>query len=74
MPWLVLGIAVVIGLILIGRGLFGLDPKRAIKIVLWIILMAMVLGGTAMLARWRTVRLRRGIRAAVRIDRRVEVR
>ena len=29
MPWLVLGIAVVIGLILIGRGLFGLDPKRA---------------------------------------------
>lgn len=51
MPWLVLGIAVVIGLILIGRGLFGLDPRRAIKVVLWIILMAMVLGGISVLAR-----------------------
>lgn len=51
MPWLVLGIAVVIGLILIGRGLFGLDPKRAIKIVLLIILLAMAVGGIAMLAR-----------------------
>jgi hypothetical protein len=51
MPWLVLGIAVVIGLILIGRGLFGLDPRRAIKIVLWIVLMAMVLGGISMVAR-----------------------
>ena len=54
MPWLVLGIAVVIGLILIGRGLFGLDPKRAIKIVLLIILVAMALGGIAMLARGGT--------------------
>ena len=54
MPWLVLGIAVVIGLILIGRGLFGLDPKRAIKIVLWIILIAMALGGISMLARGGT--------------------
>ena len=51
MPWLVLGIAVVIGLILIGRGLFGLDPKRAIKIVLLIILVAMALGGISMVAR-----------------------
>ena len=44
MPWLVLGIAVVIGLILIGRGLFGLDPKRAIKFVLWIILICVAIG------------------------------
>jgi hypothetical protein len=52
MPWLVLGIAVVIGLILIGKGLFGLDPKRAIKIVLWIILLAIVLvGGITVIAR-----------------------
>lgn len=51
MPWLVLGIAVVIGLILIGRGLFGLDPKRAIKFILLIILTAVALGGIFMLAR-----------------------
>ena len=51
MPWLVLGIAVVIGLILIGRGLFGLDPRRTIKIVLWVVLMAMALGGISVLAR-----------------------
>ena len=37
MPWLVLGIAVVIGLVLIGRGLFGLDPKKAAKLFFWIL-------------------------------------
>ena len=51
MPWLVLGIAVVIGFILIGRGLFGLDPKRAVKIVLWIILLCIAIAGLFMLAR-----------------------
>ena len=54
MPWLVLGIAVVIGLILIGRGLFGLDPRRTIKIVLWVVLMAMALGVISVLARGGT--------------------
>lgn len=51
MPWLVLGIAVVIGLILIARGLYGLDPKRAIQIVLWIVLIAILVGGLSMLVR-----------------------
>jgi len=51
MPWLVLGIAVVISLILIGRGLYGLDPKRARKIVLWIMLIAAGIGGMVALAR-----------------------
>ena len=40
MPWLVLGIAVVIGLVLIGRGLFGLDPKKAAKLFFWILVIA----------------------------------
>ena len=51
MPWLVLGIAVVIGLILIGRGLYGLDPKRARKVVLWIMLIVAGIGGIVALAR-----------------------
>jgi hypothetical protein len=51
MPWLILGIAVVVGLILIGRGLYGLDPKRAGKIILWIILVTVGLGGMFFLAR-----------------------
>lgn len=54
MPWLVLGIAVVIGLILIARGLYGLDRKKAIQIVLWIILLAILLGGIFVLARGST--------------------
>ena len=51
MPWLVLVIAVVIGLILIGRGLYGLDPKRVRKIILWILLAAIGIGGLVVLAR-----------------------
>ncbi|MDC0033139.1 DnaJ domain-containing protein [Alphaproteobacteria bacterium] len=51
MPWLVLGIAIVIGLILIGRGLFGPDPKRAIKLVIIIILVCIGIGGIFVLAR-----------------------
>ena len=48
MPWLVLGIAVVIGLILVVRGLSGLDPRRAARFVFWIVVI--VLGtGTAFL-------------------------
>lgn len=51
MPWLVLGIAVVIGLLLIGRGLFGLDVKRAIVVLLWIAVMFAALVGIFMLIR-----------------------
>jgi hypothetical protein len=51
MPWLILGIAVIIALILIGRGLYGLDPKRARKIIFWMLLGAIGLGGTIILAR-----------------------
>ena len=51
MPWLVLGIAIVIGLILIGRGLFGPDPKRAIRLVIIIILVCIGIGGIFVLAR-----------------------
>jgi hypothetical protein len=51
MPLLVLGIAAAIGLFLIGRGLYGLDPKRAGKIILWIILFAIGIGGMILLAR-----------------------
>jgi hypothetical protein len=51
MPWLVLGIAVFIGLVLIGRGLFGLDPKRAIKFLLLVFVVALMIGGIVLLAR-----------------------
>ena len=51
MPWLILGIAVLIALILIGKGLYGLDPKKASKIILWIILIAIGIGGAIVLAR-----------------------
>lgn len=51
MPWLVLGIAVVIGLVLIGRGLFGLDPKKAAKLFFWIIVIAGAGLGLIILAR-----------------------
>lgn len=48
MPWLVLGIAVVIGLILVVRGLSGLDPRRAARFLFWIVVL--ILGaGTAFL-------------------------
>jgi hypothetical protein len=40
MPWLILGIAAVIGLIMIFRGVGGIDPKRAVKILLGIIVIA----------------------------------
>ena len=44
MPYLVLGVAVVIGLVLVVRGLAGTDPKRAIKVVKGIFIAVMVLG------------------------------
>lgn len=40
MPYLVLGIAIIIGLFLIIRGLIGLNPARAIKILLGVVLLA----------------------------------
>lgn len=51
MPWLVLGIAVVIGLFLICRGLFGLDIKRALVVLLWIVVIGVALAGAVMLLR-----------------------
>ena len=51
MPWLVLGIAVVIGLVLIGRGLFGLDPKKAVKVLVWVLVIAGAVLGLIILAR-----------------------
>ena len=51
MPWLFLGIAVVIGLILVGRGLFGLDPKRAAKFMIWIVIVCVGIGAVFLLAR-----------------------
>ena len=50
-PSLVLGIAVLIGLYLIGRGLFGLDPKRALKIVVFFIVLSITIGGVILLFR-----------------------
>ncbi|MEE2655608.1 MAG: DnaJ domain-containing protein [Pseudomonadota bacterium] len=40
MPYLVLGIAIIIGLFLIIRGLVGLNPARAIKVLLGVLLLA----------------------------------
>lgn len=40
MPYLVLGIALIIGLFLIVRGLIGLNPARAIKVLLGVVLLA----------------------------------
>lgn len=51
MPWLVLGIAVVIALVLIGRGLFGLDPKKAVRLFVWILVIAGGVLGLVILAR-----------------------
>ena len=42
MPWLILGIAIFVGLVLIVRGLVGLDPRRAAKILLGVIVTALV--------------------------------
>ena len=39
MPYLVLGIAITIGLFLIIRGLVGLNPLRAIKVLLGVCLL-----------------------------------
>lgn len=44
MPWLVLGIAVVIGLILVVRGISGLDPRRAARFVFWIVVVLLGIG------------------------------
>ena len=44
MPWLVLGIAVVIGLILVFRGLSGIDPKRAARFVFWVFVLILGMG------------------------------
>lgn len=51
MPWLVLGLAVVIGLILIGRGLFGLDPKRAVRFIMLVVVICMAAGVIFLLLR-----------------------
>ena len=40
MPYLVLGIALIIGLFLIVRGLIGLNPARAIKVLLGVVVLA----------------------------------
>jgi len=50
-PSLVLGIAILTGLYLIGRGLFGLDPKRALKIVVFFIVLSITIGGVILLFR-----------------------
>jgi hypothetical protein len=42
MPYLVLGIAVIIGLVLVIRGLAATDPKRAIKVVKGIVIVLVV--------------------------------
>ncbi len=42
MPYLILGIAVVIGLVLVIRGLAGTDPKRAVKVIKGIVLVAVL--------------------------------
>ena len=51
MPWLVLGIAVVVAVILVVRGLSGLDPKRAAKFVFWVLLVFAGIGLVLLLAR-----------------------
>ncbi len=40
MPYLVLGIAIIIGLFLIVRGLIGLNPARAIKVLVGVVVLA----------------------------------
>ena len=49
MPYLVLGIAVVIGIILVMRGLRGLDPRRTMVAIRWIVV-ALVIGGLLIFA------------------------
>jgi hypothetical protein len=51
MPWLVLGIAVVIGVILIVRGLGGIDPKRAAKFLLGLLVVVAGIGLVFLIAR-----------------------
>lgn len=50
MPWLVLGIAVVVGLVLVVRGLSGLDPKRAARFVFWAIVIVLGIGTVFLIA------------------------
>ena len=51
MPWLVLGIALVIAIILVVRGLSGLDPKRAARFVFWVVVVLAGIGLILLLAR-----------------------
>ena len=44
MPYLVLGVAIVIGVVLLVRGLRGLDPRRAMVVLRWLLVVA-VIGG-----------------------------
>jgi hypothetical protein len=50
MPWFVLGIAVVIGIFLIARGLGGIDPKRAAKFILAVLVVVAGIGLVVLLA------------------------
>lgn len=50
MPWLILGIALVIGLFMIFRGLGGIDPKRAAKILLGVVVVAVGIVATYFIA------------------------
>ncbi len=45
MPWFILGLGLLVGLILIVRGLAGLNPRRAIQAV--ILMVVLVMGGAA---------------------------
>ncbi len=45
MPWFILGLGLLVGLILIIRGLAGLNPKRAIQAV--ILMVVLIMGGAA---------------------------
>jgi len=45
MPWFILGLGVFVGLIMIIRGLSGLNPKRAIQAIL--LMVALIMGGAA---------------------------
>lgn len=44
MPYLVLGLAIVIGIVLVARGLHGLDPRRAMVVIRWIVIVLLIGG------------------------------
>jgi hypothetical protein len=50
MPYLVLGIAVVVGIILIVRGLMGLNRARAIKVLVGVFVLAAIVGSIYLVA------------------------